>query len=76
MRQAIVFEARRVGYDIQQVADGAMTVGLLKALLEDWDDDDLFILSHDNGYTFGSISTSECMMAEEDEEGDWKRIYG
>ena len=71
-KQAIVFEAERTGYNIDQIAGGAMTVGELKSLLEDYDDDTLFVLSHDRGYTFGSINSRKCSLWEEgDEDGEW-----
>ena len=54
MARALVFEALREGYGIDQIQN-PMTVGELREFLEDFDDDTLFILSHDNGYTYGSI---------------------
>lgn len=69
MREALVFEAERSGYAIDQIADRAMTVGELKRLLEDYDDDTLFVLSHDRGYTYGSISSWDCELRDDwDEE--------
>ena len=56
MRTAIVFEASRDGYSINQIADKAITVGMLIDILQEFDEDSLFILSHDNGYTYGSLS--------------------
>lgn len=73
MREAVVFEAERTGYAIDQIADGAMTVGELKRLLEDYDDDTLFVLSHDNGYTYGSISQQQ--EWEENEDGEWEKRW-
>ena len=70
-RSAIVFEASRNGYEIEQMANTAMTIGELKGLLEYRDDDELFILSNDNGYTYGSINSFECWNADEDEDGEW-----
>lgn len=54
-RQAIVFESVREGYAIDQVRH-PITAGELREILEDYDDDDIVIVSHDNDYTFGSIS--------------------
>lgn len=71
MRKAIVFEAERTGYGIEQI-DRPMTVGELRAFLEDYDDDDLFILSHDRGYTYGSLNTNYVSMYEENEDGEWQ----
>ena len=59
MRTALVFDAGRDGYGIDQIADRAMTVGEFKRLLEDYDDDNLIVMSHDNGYTYGSIRFEE-----------------
>lgn len=64
---ALVFEAEREGYSIPQVRK-PMTVGELRAFLEDYDDDTLFILSHDRGYTYGTISFSQ--VEERDVEED------
>lgn len=71
MRSAVVFEAERTGYAIEQIANGAMTVGELRGILEDFSDDDLVVMSHDNGYTFGSLSSSLMQESYEDEDGEW-----
>lgn len=72
---AIVFEARREGYGIDQLFEGhfeePMTVGCLREILEDLPDDMYFVLSHDNGYTYGSIN--ECFCRFSVEKGrDWE----
>ena len=72
MRTALVFDARRDGYGIDQIADKAMTVGELKELLEDYDDDTLFVLSHDRGYTYGSIKYPA--YYEENEDGEFEEM--
>lgn len=72
MRNAVVFEASREGYGIDQIADRAMTVGELISILSDYDEDALFVLSHDNGYTYGSVSSMMMGEAEEDEDGEWE----
>ena len=74
MRKAIVFEAPRSGYGIDQIAGKAMTVGELKAILEELDDDTLFVLSHDNGYTYGSINQTYSGMSYEDEDGEFGEL--
>lgn len=72
MARALVFEAPRTGYGIDQI-EGPMTVGELRRILEDYEDDTLFILSHDRRYTYGSISEYDMAIFEEDEEsGDWE----
>lgn len=73
MKRAVVFEAERRGYSIDQIANGAITVGRLMSILEDYDEDDLFILSHDNGYTYGSLS--EQAEWEEVEDGEWEQVW-
>lgn len=73
MRRAVVFEAPRDGYGIDQIADRAMTVGELIEFLQDFDEDTLFVLSHDRGYTYGSISArTEVTTYEEQEDGEWE----
>ena len=72
MKLAIIFEASRDGYTAKQVAEyrSPITVGELKDLLEDYNDDTLFMLSHDNGYTHGSISKFEFEEVDIDEVKD------
>jgi hypothetical protein len=72
-RYALVFEAKREGYGIDQIADCAMTVGELKRILEDYDDDTLFVLSHDQGYTYGSIH-DECAVYAECGDGEFREV--
>ena len=72
MRNALVFEAERTGYGIGQIADRAMTVGELKDFLENYNDDTLIVLSHDGGYTYGSISEMDCKYATETEDEEWE----
>lgn len=67
-RQALVFEAERTGYSIDQIRR-PMTAGELRRLLEDYDDDTLIILSHDRGYTYGSLDRRPSFMVETD--GEW-----
>ena len=64
---AIVFRADREGYGIDQIKK-PMTVGQLKELLEDYDDNTLVILSHDSGYTYGSPRGGNYYEQNEDEE--------
>ena len=76
VERVIVFEAKRDGYSIDQVANYAMTVGELISYLEDYEEDDVVIISHDNGYTFGSLSWRYESIADEDghfeeEKSDW-----
>ena len=69
MRRAVVFESPRDGYTIDQVANGAMTVGELREILDDYDDETLVILSHNLGYTYGSINQQEYLDLSETEDG-------
>ena len=76
-RVAIVFEAPRDGYGINQVIDSyrfdePMTVGYLREILEGLPDEMYLILSHDSGYTYGSISEHTLMYSIEKEDGKWE----
>ena len=64
----ITFEAIREGYTKGQVGN-PMTVGELIEFLEQYPDDTKIYLSHDRGYTFGTLRLSECVenYKEEDE---------
>lgn len=55
MNMVMVFEAMRTAYGMGDV-DHPMTVGELRAMLDDLDEDMPVILSHDGGYTYGSLS--------------------
>lgn len=61
----LIINAMRESYGKDDLR--TMTVGELKAFLEDFDDDTEVILSHDSGYTYGGIRES-LMEEEEDEE--------
>lgn len=70
MKRALVFEARREGYGIDQI-EMAITVGELKRMVEELDDDMMVILSHDGGYTYGGMpSYAEIREEREGEYGD------
>ena len=71
MKKALVFEAPRTGYGIEQIK-APMTVGLLKEFLEGCPDDTLFILSHDRGHTFGTIDEYDFQIAIQREDGEWE----
>lgn len=71
--KAVVFEAERSGYSIDQVARRAITVGELISILQDFDEDNLFILSHDNGYTYGNVSIWDMKeYADDNEDGEFE----
>lgn len=72
IRVAVVFEAERTGYSIEQMADGALTVGELREMLEFYDDDTIVVISHDSGYTYGSLY----MLGEAVErDGEWEKYF-
>lgn len=66
--RALIMEAERTGYSIDQIRQ-TMTVGDLIAFLSDYDEDTPIYTSQDNGYTFGGIEYDN-FREEEDEEED------
>lgn len=75
MKEALVFEASREGYSIDQLR-GVMTVGRLREILRNYDEDTLIVLSHDNGYTYGSIDEDEMSFyRQNDPEEDFEQIW-
>jgi len=54
----ITFEVEREGYTRGQVY-APITVGELREFLEQYEDDTLIFLSHDRGYTYGTLRLSE-----------------
>lgn len=54
----ITFEAEREGYTRGQVYR-PLTVGELREFLEQYEDDTLIFLSHDRGYTYGTLRLEE-----------------
>ena len=75
MKQAVVFEAPRTGYSIDQVND-FLTVKELKELLEMCDDDMSVIISHDGGYTYGTLSRTAIIYEPNDDEygTEWNEV--
>lgn len=71
MRHAIILEAERTGYSIDQVADCAISVRTLRSLLDDFEDEDLVIISHDSGYTYGSLPMFDYQFGIEEPDGSW-----
>ena len=65
-RQTVFIEGRRNGYATDQI-NNTMTVGELIEYLQNFDEDAKVYLKNDNGYTFGSITSSSF---EEDWEED------
>lgn len=50
-----------------------MTVGQLKELLEDLDDDVMIVIGHDNEYTYGTLSRNASLR--EEVEGEYGTEY-
>ena len=75
-KRALAFSAHRQGYGIDQLCSPT-TVGELKRMLEDFDDDTLVVLSHDNDYTFGNIDLDDyaewVQTTDEDGDEDWEK---
>lgn len=65
----ITFEVEREGYTRGQVG-APLTVGELKNFLEDYSDNTLIFLSHDRGYTYGTLRLSEVEESWEVEDDD------
>lgn len=72
MKQAIVFQTSRDGYGIDQLTN-ILTVGQLREMLADLDDDMMVICSHDSGYTYGSLS--RVAEIREEQEGEYGIEY-
>lgn len=66
--EKLILKADRQGYSTGQCGS-TMTAGELIAYLEDYDEDTKVYLSHDNGYTYGSISEQD-FSEEYDEDGE------
>ena len=72
----LLINAKRNGYAPDQCGK-TMTVGEMMRYLEDFDPDDKIYLSHDNGYTYGSITERDFDENEEmDEEPDENENQG
>ena len=66
----LIINAKRNGYAPDQCGK-TMTVGEIMRYLEDFDPDEEIYLSHDRGYTYGSITQWDFEEREElDEEYD------
>lgn len=64
-------EAERQAYGPDDLKHKTITVGELKRLLEDYDEDLPVIISHDGGYTYGGVydsGISEDYYADEAED--------
>jgi hypothetical protein len=63
----LIINANRNGYAPEQCGR-TMTVAALMSYLEQFDDDLPVYLSHDNGYTYGSITEGDFEDMDGDEE--------
>lgn len=75
MTKVLTIDGRRTAYSAGQILkyENTMTVGELKEMLENYDDDTPVMLRNDNGYTYGEIeydSFRERTVRDEDEEED------
>lgn len=74
MKSAIIVEVSREGYGLDQIR-GPYTVKELIEQLEQYDEDSLVFVSHDSGYTYGSINFNMADYWEENEDGEWEKMY-
>lgn len=58
LKARVIIQTERQGYSPEQV-NGTMTVGELKKLLEEYEEDSPIYLSFDNGYTYGGLNNSD-----------------
>lgn len=65
----LIINANRNGYAPEQCGR-TMTVAELMSYLEQFDDDLPVYLSHDNGYTYGSITEGDFEDMDEDDEDE------
>lgn len=66
-KKVLLINAKRNGYDVYQCGE-TITAGELIALLADFDEDTPVYLKHDNGYTYGNITTDDFEESEDEEE--------
>lgn len=69
MAQIVIIEARREGYSTDQIRR-TLTVEELIEILEQYDGNTLIMLSHDNGYTYGGITSNDIDFRYVEEEKD------
>ena len=67
MKTAIIIEARREGYAPDQCYN-TITAGELAEILQGYDEDTPVYLSHDNGYTYGSLRGNDIDLRYGDDE--------
>ena len=67
MKSAVVFEVTREAYGIEDVRR-PLTVRQVINALEEFDDDTLFIISNDEGYTYGKLTDQSYWEQTSDDE--------
>lgn len=66
----VIISVAREAYGIRDIKK-TMTVGeLIDFLQENFEEDSPIYISHDNGYTYGSVSSNSFNEIEEDEEDE------
>lgn len=73
LKARVIIQTERQCYSPEQV-NGTMTVGELKKLLEEYEEDSPIYLSFDNGYTYGGLNhddfEEECIDEGTDEDDE------
>lgn len=64
----VIVETPRTDYSAREAARKSIKVKELKEILERYDDDDVIVTSHDNGYTYGPFRTFNFREEEQEEE--------
>lgn len=60
IKNVITLSTSRTGYSINQIIDNSytpMTIGMLKEILDSYEDNDYIVFKNDNGYTYGEIKS-------------------
>ena len=58
MAKTLTFSTNRFYYGIEDAVNDSISVGELKRILDNYDDDEKVVFSNDDGYTYGYISNS------------------
>ena len=69
--KALIIDAHRDGYSVDQVYE-TITVSDLIYRLKDFDEDIPVYISYDNGYTYGGISEYDINLEDVEEEEDYE----
>lgn len=64
-------EVSRDAYAPKQLDESdSCTIGQLREWCDDFSDDTVVILSHDDGYTFGGLPIDDCVLGDTEEDDD------